>query len=161
MAFDSNSIPLNDPQVHRQITEMGRFTRDVRHISGVDNVFADFLSRIEPKKVGTAYLEDIDDESCLPEVASTESVRLQINSLPALADLQSSCEEINLIKSGNKPKKAEFDTVDFDGHKIFCEISSDRKPRPYVPEEMRMQIMTSLHQMDHKGISTTLQRIGG
>ena len=45
-AFQSENLPLNDPQIHRQITEIGRFTRDVKHVSGQDNVFADFLSRI-------------------------------------------------------------------------------------------------------------------
>ena len=58
MAFESNKIPLNDPQVNRQITEIGRFTRDIEHISGVDNIFADYLSRIKPEKRGTAYDED-------------------------------------------------------------------------------------------------------
>ena len=29
MAFQTNSIPLNDPQAYRQITEIGRFTRDI------------------------------------------------------------------------------------------------------------------------------------
>ena len=55
MAFESNTIPLNEPQVYRQITEIGRFTRDVRHVSGVENTFADFLSRITPQQTGSAF----------------------------------------------------------------------------------------------------------
>ena len=55
MAFESNKILLNDPQLYRQITEIGRFTRDVRHVSGVGNTFADFLSRITPQQTGFAY----------------------------------------------------------------------------------------------------------
>ena len=55
MAFESNTIPLNEPQVYRQITEIGQFTRDVRHVSGVENTFADFLSRITPQQTGSAY----------------------------------------------------------------------------------------------------------
>ena len=51
-AFKNNNIPLNDPQVYRQITEIGRFTRDIRHVSGIDNVFADFLSRIKEEHKG-------------------------------------------------------------------------------------------------------------
>ena len=57
-AFNSETIPLNDPQSYRQITEIGRFTRDIRHVSGIDNVFADFLSRIKPENRGTAYLAE-------------------------------------------------------------------------------------------------------
>ena len=49
---NSNSVPLNDPQVYRQLMEISRFTRDIRHVSGVDNVFADFLSRIRPEQKG-------------------------------------------------------------------------------------------------------------
>ena len=82
-AFDSNSIPLNDPQAYRMITEIGRFTRDVRHVSGVDNVFADFLSRIRPENKGSAYQED--------ELASMEEVRFQLLSLDAIAELQPLC----------------------------------------------------------------------
>ena len=61
MAFEapSDKIPLNDPQVYRQLTEIGRFTRDIKHVSGVDNIFADYLSRLPPSKRGAAYLEDL------------------------------------------------------------------------------------------------------
>ena len=61
MAFKSPSdkIPLNDPQVYRQLTEIGRFTRDIKHVSRVDNVFADYLSRIKPDSRGTAYLDSL------------------------------------------------------------------------------------------------------
>ena len=61
-AFQSNSIPLNAPQAFRMITEIGRFTKDVRHISSIDNVFADFLSRIKPEHQGSAYLGGEPDE---------------------------------------------------------------------------------------------------
>ena len=57
MAFQTNNIPLNDPQSYRQITEIGRFTRDIKHVSGADNIFADYLSRIPENKQGLAYLE--------------------------------------------------------------------------------------------------------
>ena len=55
MTFESNKILLNDLQVYRQITEIGRFTKDIRHVSGVDNTFADFLSRITPQQTGFGY----------------------------------------------------------------------------------------------------------
>ena len=74
MAFQSNKIPLNDPQVYRQITEIGRFTRDVKHVSGVDNIFADYLSRIPPDKQGTSYLPEDGADAV---VASTETLKLQ------------------------------------------------------------------------------------
>ena len=105
-AYNSNSIPLQDPQVYRQITEIARFTRDIRHVSGVDNVFADFLSRIRPEQKGTTYL-DSSEETPPIEVAS-EEVQFQVVSLEALADLQVECPDIKLIRSGDQPKFTKF-----------------------------------------------------
>ena len=100
-AYDSNNIPLQDPQVYRQLQEIGRFTRDIRHVSGIDNVFADFLSRIRPEHKGTAYLEDSEETPPI-EVAAAEEVQFQLVSLEALVDLQKECSEIKLIKESSK-----------------------------------------------------------
>ena len=125
----SDKIPLNHPQVYRQITEIGRFTRDIRHVAGVDNTFADYLSRIKPECKGTAYLSEED-----PEVAAAESVKLQLLSLKTLVDLQSSCPEISRIRKGDKPRNAIFEDRDIDGLSVFCEVTSST--RPYVPEPL-------------------------
>ena len=47
-------------------------------------------------------------------------------SLETLADLQTTCEEVKKIKSGDQPK-GEFRTVEIDGHKVLCEVSSKFK----------------------------------
>ena len=157
MAFQSNNIPLNDPQTYRQITEIGRFTRDVRHVSGIDNVFADYLSRIPESAIGTAYLNDPDEEV---EVAASETLKMQPVSVSLLRDLQGSCPEIKRIQAGDKPKKTSFQFHEFDGVKLFCEVSSESGPRPYVPLGMREQIIHDLHSLDHLGVKTTTKRIG-
>ena len=46
-----------------------------------------------------------------------------------------------------------------DGQDIFCETSST-KPRPYIPKELRSQLIASLH-FDHLGIKPTLARVSG
>ena len=125
------------------MTEIGRFTRDIKHVAGVDNVFADYLSRIKPESRGTAYLED-------QEVATTESVKFQLLSLDTICELQADCPEIKRIKSGDKPKGI-FEDKLIDNRLIFCETSSQCGPRPYIPKELRSQIMASLH-FDHLGI---------
>ena len=153
-SFQSNNIPLNDPQVYRQITEIGRFTNDVRHISGIDNTFADFLSRIKPEHRGTAYRDSPELEG---ELAATETMQFQLVSLEVLDDLQKVCPEIKLIKSGDKPKNTNFDYATVGGRDLFCEISSN-KARPYVPKELRPQILNSIHNLDHLGIAATLER---
>ena len=149
----SDKIPLNDPQVFRQITEIGRFTRDIRHVAGVDNTFADYLSRIKPEKKGTAYLA-LDDEQ---EVASAETVKFQLMSLDTIRDLQEHCPEIKKIRSGDKPKGIFEDRV-IDNKLLFCELSSNEGPRPYVPQELRKQVMSSLH-FDHLGNKSMTKRV--
>ena len=151
-AFQNNNLPLNDPQTYRQITEIGRFTRDVRYVQGVQNVFADFLSRIPENKKGTAYLDTPE------EVASTETVKMQLVSLQVLQDLQESCPEVTKIKNNDKPKNTIFEEVDLDGIKVWCEVTNPQ-PRPYVPFPLRDQIMTSLHSLDHLGWKSSVKRI--
>ena len=153
----ADKIPLNDPQVYRQINEIGRFTRDIKHISGVDNVFADYLSRIKEDKKGTAYQESDENTSLEREVAAAESVKFQLMSLTALQDVQKECPEIERIRSGDQPKSAIFGDRMIDGINLFCELTSDR-PRPYVPAKCRGEVMTSLH-FDHLGIKSMTKRV--
>ena len=160
-AYKNNNIPLNDPQVYRQLTEIGRFTKDIRHVSGVDNVFADFLSRIRDDQRGEAYLEDSEtnqDTVLDPEVASTETIQFQLTSLATIADLQNECPEVKLILSGDTPKNTTFKKEVIDGVEILCELSSSQA-RPFVPEPLRYQIMGSLHALDHVGIAASVSRI--
>ena len=105
--------------MHRQITEIGRFTRDVEHIAGVQNVFADFLSRIKElpdDKRGVAYQEE-------PELATTETVSFQLISLGALEDVQAEDLEIKKILAGDQPKYTKFSFKTIEGKKILCETS--------------------------------------
>ena len=74
-------------------------------------------------------------------------------------DLQENCEEIRLIKFGDRPKNTSFGDQTIDGRIIFCELSSS-KPRPYVPKQLRQQLMHSLH-FDHLGEKPTLARVSG
>ena len=94
------------------------------------------------------------------EIASSEEeVRFQLLSLDTIADLQTNCKEIQLIKTGDKPKNTSFELTRIDGKEIFCEMSSG-KPRPYIPEELRTQSIRALH-FDHLGIKPTLARVAG
>ena len=102
----ADKIPLNDPQVYRQVNEIGRFTRDIKHVSGVDNTFADYLSRIKPEQKGTVY-EDSEENTSL-EVSAAESIKMQLMSIEALQALQEECGEVRKIKSGDQPKFTKF-----------------------------------------------------
>ena len=62
------------------------------------------------------------------------------------------------IKNGDKPKNTTFDIKEIDGRKVFCELSSEM-PRPYIPSQLRQQVMLSLHSLDHLGIKASIKRI--
>ena len=121
-------------------------------------MFADYLSRIKPDSRGTAYLDSEEDEEPQREVAAAESVKFQLLSLSLLRDLQANCPEIERIRKGDMPRNASFNDVEMDNKLIFCETSSNKGPRPYVPQELRSQLTQSLH-FDHLGTKTTLKRV--
>ena len=84
-AMDSNKLPLHDPQSYRQLMEIALFTRDLRHISGKNNLVADWLSRggANPKQ-GEIFQEPED----AIQISAAETIQLQGISLEALAELQ-------------------------------------------------------------------------
>ena len=157
-AMDSDKIPLHDPQTYRQLMEIAQFTRDIRHVSGKFNVVADWFSRggSSDSKSGDVY----NDIAPLQEIAVTETSQIQGVSIEALASLQN-CDEIKKCKEGQYPKRFKFDTVNFrnSGIDLFCEISSEHGPRPYIPKSLASQIIQSIHHLDHKSTKTTKQRI--
>ena len=93
-------------------------------------------------------------------MAAAESIRFQPLSVHFIRDLQNDCPDIKKIKSGDKPKNTTFGTRNFDGLPLFCEVSSEEGPRPYVPALLREQITNSLHSLDHLAIKATIRRVG-
>ena len=89
----------------------------MRHISGIDNIFADFLSRIREENKGSAYQAEEDVEL---EVAA-EEVQFQLVSLDVL---QATDPEVKRIRSGEQPRSATFSQVEIEGRSLFCETSS-------------------------------------
>ena len=106
--------------------EVAQLTRDIRHISGKNNLVADFLSRGGASdKIGDVYKENDNYIA----IAAMETVQLQGISLDALASRQK-CEEIEKFKLGSRPPNCKFETVDFQNSRIelFCETSSNNGP---------------------------------
>ena len=83
-------------------------------MSGIDNVFADYLSRIKPESKGSAYSENKEDteeirnveiasaEEVIDAEIAAEEVKFQLVSLDSLQDLQSVDPEVDKIKKGDK-----------------------------------------------------------
>ena len=106
--------------------------------------------------IGDIYRENDD----FIAIAAAETVQLQGISLDALASLQK-CEEIEKVKQGQHPSTVNFETVNYQnsGIELFCETSSNKGPRPYIPKSLTAQIIQSIHVLDHKGIENNKARI--
>ena len=99
-AFKASSLPLNDPQSYRQITEIGRFTNDIRHVSGVDNIFADFLSCITEENKGSEFrdLPESSESDLVKQVSAAEQLSFQLVSLDALlSQVNKGTELLNVV----------------------------------------------------------------
>ncbi|UYV84229.1 hypothetical protein LAZ67_X001595, partial [Cordylochernes scorpioides] len=100
------------------------------HVSGKDNMVADTLSRIS-------------------EIISID--------YDIIAEKQQDDTELSNLRSQNK-------SVIFKEHRLpsrktlWCDISTSRI-RPYIPEEFRMNVFTSIHGLFHPGIKTTVREV--
>jgi len=117
----------------RHLEFIGQFTTDIRYIKGRNNVVADALSRIE--KISLAV------------------------SIETLAEAQEEDEEIQEIMK-NKQDGIKLKKIQIPGSakQIICNTDTG-KPRPYVTQQFRRQIFTTLHGLAHPGIRATVKLI--
>ena len=119
-AMDSENIPLHDPQTYRQLMEIAQFTRDIRHVSGKNNVMADFLTRggANPK-IGDIYKET-DDAIEIAATQGPESTAFQTITLQAIEELQAECPETKSCKQGLHPRNFKFEDQQLNEKTVFC-----------------------------------------
>ena len=118
------------PRQFRYLDYISQFTTDIRHISGINNVVADALSRIES-------IETIDYKK--------------------LAEAQNCDDELKVILQSNtsalKLKKINFPHLEI---KVYCDVSDNNTCiRPYVPASLRRPVFNALHGLSHPGIKAT------
>ena len=124
---------LSDPWLKRQrrhLTAITEFTTDVKHISGIDNVVADALSR--------------------PSIAS---VQLGID-YRKMAEEQAKCKDIASLSTAVTSLKLKH--VDIGGTLLLCDTTL-KFPRPYVPQSLRRATFAAIHELSHPGISATVR----
>jgi len=121
------------PRQFRHLDFIGQFTTDIQHISGIDNVVADALSRINqiyiPEKIDYAVIADAqvnDDE--LQQILRTNSV-LKFKALPIA-----------------------FNESKF----IHCDIST-AIPRPFIPLNFRKNVFEVFHNLSHPGVKASIK----
>lgn len=118
------------PRQARQLSFIAEFTSDIQHISGLNNVVADTLSRIDSvdaptvTQLATAQLNDDELKHLLNKILQPPLRQVPINN-----DRTLYCSH--------------FRGVD----------------RPYVPEQMRSAICDQIHNFAHPGRSATITLI--
>lgn len=131
-AFRQNNNKCS-PRQFNQLEFISQFSTDIRHISGLNNVVADCLSRI------SAVSQTVD----LAQLAKAQE------SDPELRDC------INDSTSDLQLKLVEVPASDT---KIYCDVSHG-KTRPFVPLVLRKQVFQTLHGLCHPGIRATVKLV--
>lgn len=131
------------PRQTRHLSYISQFTNKIFHISGKNNVVADFLSRIE---------------NCHVE---KDDLEISVVELKALITLQKTDEELKkLIERPSNKSKVQLLHVNLPvtNEKLWCETSININ-RPYVPESLRQPIFNRLHSLSHPGIRASRKLI--
>lgn len=119
----------------RQLLFISEFTTDLRHVSGVNNVVADALSRIEaidtPSPIDYTKLAAAQErDPVIPQLMEQSNIALKKIALPTT------------------------------GNYIYCETST-RNIRPYLPIDFRRIAFNTVHNISHPGIRTTRKLMQG
>ncbi|XP_059098445.1 uncharacterized protein LOC131892638 [Tigriopus californicus] len=115
------------PRQTRHLEFIAEFTSDIRHVSGVDNVVADSLSRPYPDCGAVSAV-------LAPEVDYAALSAAQ----PQLADAREAFPSLSL------------DMLEIGGARVLCDFSGPR-PRPLVHEEFRFLAFSVVHSLSHCG----------
>lgn len=116
-----------------QLDFISQFTTEIKHVSGLKNIVADALSRIE-----TVNFPSVIDYSKLAQAQREDG------ELPKLVEkFKLNIQELILPDSKIK---------------VFCDISTGRI-RPYVPLTFRKDVFLALHGLSHPGIRATTKLV--
>ena len=154
-AYNGSGFQLHDPVAQRALMEISQFTKDIRHISGINNVAGDYFSRLPPPdKQGTAY------QSPSTSIASVEGHKLSTIDPKAILEAQQDCKEIEELKTKTHQwGNCRYGFVAFGDVNLFCELTS-AQPRPVLPFPLRHFVIKQLHDgLDHSGLKEAKRRV--
>lgn len=133
LTFAIRSKTERSPRQTNHLEYITQFTNDIRHVSGKNNVVADYLSRSDAEKA---------------------AVNIDFN-FDTFINHQKSDDELKSMISDESPKysRLKFAEVDvpMSDLKFFCEVSNG-KNRPWFPETLRRSVFEKLHSISHPGI---------
>lgn len=130
-SFKSNNA---SPRQIRQLDFISQFTTDIRHISGMDNICADFLSRINSVETSIDYEK--------------------------IASSQENDEELQQLLEGKLDSSLVFKQLVIPGSTkpIYCDVST-KNVRPYIPKQFRNEVLTKIHGISHPGVKGTTNQM--
>lgn len=123
------------PRQLRHLDFISQFSTNIQHISGIDNVVADTLSRI----------------SSISTVSFASSIDYNL-----IASKQAN--DVELIGLRNKKTSLKLLDVKFRNVVLKCDVSTN-EPRPFIPAELRKQVFQQVHNLTHSGVRATKQLI--
>lgn len=123
------------PRQLRHLDFISQFSTNIQHISGIDNVVADTLSRI----------------NSISTVSFASSIDYNLIASKQVAD-----EE--LIRMRNKKSSLKLLDVKFHNVLLSCDVSTN-EPRPFIPAELRKLIFQQVHNLTHAGVKATKKLI--
>lgn len=122
------------PHEERYLRFVAEFTTDIRHISGVDNVVADALSRVD-------------------------AVQCTIDFEQLAKDQENDVELENLVKSPTSSLKLVQKHFSHCRKPVYCDISIPNIQRPYVPKKQRQSVLEKFHGLAHPGVRASRKLI--
>ena len=130
------------PRETRQLDFISQFTKDVRHVSGVNNQAADALSRINQNEPLSDLAQLYTIDNFLPDTFHSIS-------LEQIAEAQASDPDFSYFR-----KHENFFLHDNVGYHRQGEIF-----RPFVPLSLRRKLFENIHNLSHPGIKATQKLI--
>lgn len=136
------------PRIVRQLSYIGQFSTDIRHIKDTDNIVADLLSRA-PIAVTIADFYAIEAVTRKPSVTEID--------FETIAKFQKDDCELKEILEGNSLLMQQL-TIPGSRTTIMCDTSTG-KIRPYIPPRFRSTIFNNIHGLAHPGANATTKLI--
>lgn len=118
------------PRQFRYLDYIGQFTTDIRHVSGKNNVVADFLSRIE-------------------------SVQATLD-FEALAASQENDEELQSYKANGSSLQLKRIRIPGIDTYLWCDVST-ATARPFITPPFRKIAFDTVHRLSHPGSRATVK----
>lgn len=124
------------PRVIEQLSYIGEFTTDIRHIKGTENIIADLLSRTSISVINAPSANPIDFNIIADQQDNDELREIRRNDCYSFAKIR--------IPQSEKL--------------ITCETSTGRD-RPFIPFEARSSVFEKVHGLAHSGAKATTKLI--